>query len=231
MKLGLAERLVSNGYMKAGELGNPLIVMLRMLSVPVVILCLRLRIHPNLITCLSLALGCAGAYLYFLGAMVSYLAAWSISVILDYADGTVARKSGKESHVGYLFDMLGDRVKLVALISSWCVVIGSMPAIVLAAVSISVLGVTEIVSHLLVRHGAVNPQTERHGAFFRMFLEFNMHSFFLYGISIVDGEGLSLLGNIWIAVVLVTNLGRECVWRMYSNGKFTFRINGRLLNR
>ena len=77
MKGGLVERMIAGCYIKADEPGNPLVVALRMLSIPVVLFCIRLKIHPNIVTSISLALGCLGSLFYVIDEKLAYIAAWT----------------------------------------------------------------------------------------------------------------------------------------------------------
>lgn len=156
----LIERMTAAGYMKAEEANNPLVVALRMFALPVVMFGIRTKLRPNIVTGISLALGCSGAFFYYLDAKLAFVVAWSVSVILDYADGPIARMSGKESHFGYLFDMLGDRIKLTSLVIAWGFVEGNFLGTMLAILVVSILFATEVITHLFVQHITDRPQRQ-----------------------------------------------------------------------
>lgn len=70
---------------------------------------LKLGLSPNLITILSLVAGlacafCYASHMFVLGSLFLF-----ISAILDLLDGTVARKSGRESRFGAVFDWVADK--------------------------------------------------------------------------------------------------------------------------
>ncbi|MBN1431253.1 MAG: CDP-alcohol phosphatidyltransferase family protein [Methanomicrobiaceae archaeon] len=70
---------------------------------------IKLRLTPNIISVLSLLAGIAAAYLFFnmffiYGALMLFA-----SAILDLVDGSVARKTGKESRFGAVFDWIVDK--------------------------------------------------------------------------------------------------------------------------
>ena len=92
--------------------------------------------------------------------------------------------------------MLGDRVKLITLVIAFSMGEGSSLAITFAAVVISVVVLTEVVSHLFVRHFPTESRiaTSVWQAPYRMFLEFNMHSFLIYGLGILPAGKVGLLG-------------------------------------
>lgn len=233
MKCDIVSKMVKNGYMKHHEINNPLVVILRMLAVPVVLLCVSLRIHPTVLTFMSLGLGSIGALSYFRDARISYVIAWTASVILDYADGMVARKSGKETYFGYLLDMLGDRVKLILIVVAWSLSYGNSSGYILAGTVVSLLVFTEVVSHLFVSHSALRDSEERSlwSMGQRMALEFDMHSFLIYGFGILLGGQLGFAATVWLLLLLVLSLRGVCKARIFRNRVLCIRFNIDLLRR
>lgn len=233
MKPGLVERMILSGFMKAEEANNPLVIVCRMLAFPVVIFCIRTKFHPNIVTGISLVLGCSGAIFYFLDAKLAFVVVWSASVVLDYADGIIARKSGKESHFGYLFDMLGDRLKLISLVIAWSFVEGSLFAYILGTTAISILLVTEVVTHLFVQQIPGNSKGKAivGNMLYQVFLHFHMHSFLIYGVALYAGGVVALVANVWLALIMLLDLKRELLTRVYCDGRISVQVNDNLLSK
>lgn len=233
MKSQLVERMTAAGYMKAEEANNPLVIALRMLAFPVVMFCIRTKFHPNIVTSISLALGCSGALFYYLEAKLAFVVAWSVSIILDYADGTIARKSGKESHFGYLFDMLGDRLKLISLVIAWSLVEGNFLGTMLTILVVSILFATEVITHLFVQHVIDKPQVKvpEEGIFFQVFLHFHMHSFLIYGLALYLEGAIALMANVWLVLITFSDLKRELLGRVYRDGRISVKVNDNLLSK
>ena len=76
---------------------------------PVADIFIKLHINPNVITGLSILAGiCAGVLIiwhsFLLGSIVLFL-----SAVLDLVDGSVARRMGKETKFGAVFDWVADK--------------------------------------------------------------------------------------------------------------------------
>jgi|GEM_PF-3574819 len=236
MSTGAIERMLEKGFMRPGEINNPLVIGLRMLAIPIVILSVRTRLHPNFITAISLILGCLAALFYYIGADHAFIVAWFISVILDYADGTIARKLSKESHFGYLFDMLGDRLKLVLLVIAWCLVEEEIFCYLVAGLILTLLLAIEIVTHLFVRNRQNVPENETVNATLKeklkqIFLEFHMHSFLIYGMALYFGGVVGVLAGVWLSLIMILKLEREIDERIIHDGKISVILNPRIANK
>lgn len=70
---------------------------------------IRLGISPNLVTILSILAGIACATCYAMSAFVAGSLFLFISAVLDLIDGTVARRSGRETRFGAVFDWIADK--------------------------------------------------------------------------------------------------------------------------
>lgn len=79
----------------------------------------RINLHPNHLTLCSLAIGLAAAWFFlkggrwdlFTGGLLVYL-----SYVFDYADGQLARWTGRVSPLGGWLDQVSDRIKEFAVI-------------------------------------------------------------------------------------------------------------------
>ena len=76
---------------------------------PLIDLIAKLRLHPNVFTTASFVLGCSGGILMAAKQVRLASALFLMSGIFDSIDGNLARKTGKESKFGALFDSALDR--------------------------------------------------------------------------------------------------------------------------
>ncbi|WOF16496.1 CDP-alcohol phosphatidyltransferase family protein [Methanoplanus sp. FWC-SCC4] len=76
---------------------------------PIAALFVKLRISPNMVSLLSLIAGIFAAYLFFIHMQAAGAIALLVSAVLDLVDGSVARKTGKESKFGAVFDWIVDK--------------------------------------------------------------------------------------------------------------------------
>ena len=76
---------------------------------PIADIFIKLRFTPNMVSCTSLICGLACAYLFFCREFALGAVLLLISAILDLVDGTVARKTGRESKFGAVFDWIVDQ--------------------------------------------------------------------------------------------------------------------------
>ncbi|MDD3406553.1 MAG: CDP-alcohol phosphatidyltransferase family protein [Methanomicrobium sp.] len=76
---------------------------------PVAGIFIRLGFTPNMISVMSLIAGLITAYLFFTRNFALGAVFLLISAVLDLVDGTVARKTGRESKFGAVFDWIVDK--------------------------------------------------------------------------------------------------------------------------
>jgi len=94
---------------------------------PVADVFVKLKISPNIITVLSILAGVlAGVFMiwhsFFLGSIVLF-----VSAVLDLVDGAVARRMGKETKFGAVFDWIAD--KFVDCFVLLCIGLSGIPII------------------------------------------------------------------------------------------------------
>ena len=84
---------------------------IRELLKPLILLLVKMKIHPNILTSIHFILGFLSAYLIlrrlFLSGGILYL----ISSTCDFLDGAVAEFSGKKTKVGAIYDSVSDRIQ------------------------------------------------------------------------------------------------------------------------
>lgn len=73
------------------------------------------RVHPSAVTALALVPGLGAAVAAALGQPVLALALWLLNRTLDGLDGTLARRSGRQSDLGAYADILLDVVVYAAI--------------------------------------------------------------------------------------------------------------------
>ena len=113
---------------------------------------IKLRLTPNIISVFSLLAGAGAAYLFFYQYFVSGAIMLLVSAVLDLIDGTVARKTGKETKFGAVFDwivdkyvdsivLLGIGLSGIAIVSGYLPVPPQyVPAVDFAVVAIAIIG-------------------------------------------------------------------------------------------
>ncbi|HEY9194275.1 MAG TPA: CDP-alcohol phosphatidyltransferase family protein [Methyloversatilis sp.] len=110
--------MFSNPYAKAEALEcNPLNRLLYGIAFPFSRAFARLGITPNQITALS----CVAALLAALSLAVGssawlFVVAWTVSLVLDFCDGTVARMTAQVSRTAFRFDHTSDLVKICVVL-------------------------------------------------------------------------------------------------------------------
>lgn len=90
------------------------------LSTPLTVLASAIRVHPNVVTLVSLGFGLAGALTFWLGGRTELIAGAMLiylSYVLDWTDGQLARYTGKVSPFGGWLDQVCDRVKEAAYLA------------------------------------------------------------------------------------------------------------------
>ena len=100
------------------ELGMPWILVQRVISIPLVIVCVLLKVPPNIISCLSILLFIFGSYVILNGFLFMGLSFGALAMILDCVDGEVARISGKTSVLGEKLEQLNADLFLLVGIPS-----------------------------------------------------------------------------------------------------------------
>ena len=94
----------------------------RLLARPFVSLFKLLGFSPNAVTLIGLVLGVAVGYLIYIGERWPALAVYILMMILDHADGQLARITGKSSPFGAFFDGVADRLRIPVIlvaVSAW----------------------------------------------------------------------------------------------------------------
>ena len=93
---------------------------------PVAFICFRLRMSPNQVTWLFLCLGClSGVFLYLHMPILAYVF-WRLHIILDMADGALARATGNFSPLATGFDRCNHIVVNTTVISAVAFQYGSV---------------------------------------------------------------------------------------------------------
>lgn len=133
-------------------------VLHRRLSRPVSHLAVRLGLTPNQVSVASLVAGLAAAWVVAgatpggaLGGMALYL----IAVVLDHADGEVARLTRRTSPVGAWLDVLVDMTVLAAMVAGMGLASSHLAGQGAMLGALAAMGV--VASALVARIGAVAP--------------------------------------------------------------------------
>jgi phosphatidylglycerophosphate synthase len=146
------------GRLAPGSADNMGILCCRLLALPVVEICIWLRIGPCWITTASNTLFFAG-----LAALGQGHERWAgvgvgVGALFDYADGMVARRTGRCSRIGFQYDYIMDRAKSAGLFLVVTYLSGDGLVRWLLLMAVGLLVAREVVSWLLPlrRAGWVN---------------------------------------------------------------------------
>ena len=104
-------------FTKSSEI-NFLILLISYLVYPLSFVFVKLKIKPNSITCVSLLLAVYSSYQFILGNFKYFSIFWSLSLLLDFCDGQVARISKIINKTAFHFDSLSDLLKIFIIILS-----------------------------------------------------------------------------------------------------------------
>jgi len=100
------------------EINSPVIIIYRLMSIPFVIIFKILNFHPNWITYISYLTLFLAAIFSFRGVFVVGSLFVLLSLVLDCADGIVARLNNKESELGRRLEIMHADLALVIFPSS-----------------------------------------------------------------------------------------------------------------
>ena len=95
------------------EMNSPVIIIYRLMSIPFVIIFKILNFHPNWVTYISYLTLFLAAVFSFSGAFVVGSLFVLLSLVLDCADGIVARLNNKESELGRKLEIMHADLALV----------------------------------------------------------------------------------------------------------------------
>ena len=100
------------------EMNSPVIIIYRLMSIPFIIIFKILNFHPNWITYISYLTLFLAAIFSFRGVFVVGSLFVLLSLVLDCADGIVARLNNKESELGRKLEIMHADLALVIFPSS-----------------------------------------------------------------------------------------------------------------
>ena len=95
------------------EMNSPAIIIYRLMAIPFIILFKILNFHPNWITYISLLVLFVAAIFSFNGEFVAGSLFILLSLVLDCADGIIARLNNKESELGRKLEIMHADLALV----------------------------------------------------------------------------------------------------------------------
>lgn len=94
----------------------PFLNLLYMASIPLSILCIKLKLKPNTITTLSNITALLSFYfIIFENNFWTFFSFWTFALLLDISDGIVARETKQQSAQGSFYDHFTDQVKIITI--------------------------------------------------------------------------------------------------------------------
>lgn len=112
--INLIDRIFSDKYANHKTVGeNTLLLMMYRFAYPFALVLNKLRLSPNQITTLSTFSAILAASFLMLGCYKAwFLVFWSVSILLDFCDGTIARMSKNISKTAFRYDHMSDIFKI-----------------------------------------------------------------------------------------------------------------------
>jgi phosphatidylglycerophosphate synthase len=108
-------------FNKASE-KNFIIFLLSIISYPFSRLFAQIKVSPNIITILSVITLIIGSYYLYLFKLYLFFIFFSLSIILDFVDGQVARISNQVNRSSFRFDHFTDLFKISLIILVNCLI-------------------------------------------------------------------------------------------------------------
>jgi predicted neutral ceramidase superfamily lipid hydrolase len=114
----MLQKLFSSQYINQGAAKNNIVIyLIGRLSYPFTVLLVKIGFSPNQITTLSIIFAIfASASLIFDSGWTWFLLCWTISLLLDFCDGTAARMTGQVRRTAFRYDHTSDLFKIFIVI-------------------------------------------------------------------------------------------------------------------
>lgn len=232
--MSILKSLINKGFLKKTEITNPLVVALRISAIPIAKIGLTFKINPNFLTLLGFIIGLISIYALSKNFYLIFISLWTLSCIIDYADGIVARNSKKVSHFGYLFDMITDRIRLILLLMVCSQISNTIMILCIIAILFQVL--CDIVLHLFIPN---KDHIQSSSNFKNLYLTIlhetifivNMHSFFIFGFFVYFGSNFLIYGLMWLVLILFLDLKKAFYKNIYYSNSLNLNFNKNLISK
>ena len=231
------EYLIDNGLIRESEKYNIIVILLRLLAIPLIKISLIFKIHPNIITFFGFGCGLYGVYAFSNNMSLIFLIFWSLSCVIDYADGVIARIAKKESHFGYLFDMVTDRIRLMYLLTICIYIFDQLSILLLSISAILFLLSCDIILHTFLPKNKNNStmnydqNTSLPFEVYKTIFYVHMHSFFIFGFLVYLGGDILFYGLIWLNIILFIDLKKAFLNNIFYDNRLNFNFNKNLLKK
>jgi phosphatidylglycerophosphate synthase len=194
----------------------------RLLAAPVATMAVRWGISANAVTSMSLAAGAGAGLALRADNLVLGAALLEAMVLLDFADGMVARRTGSTSSLGFVYDFVGDRVKIGWLLLCMATAVGVPRFYVVAALACMCLILADTLSIFfvpietmrVVSAGGPIEIARWRRAIVGNLIRFDMHIVGLLGFVLLLGAASVEAVLSVLALSLALNLGRVCYSRL-----------------
>lgn len=145
----IIDRIFSEKYVNHDAVvGNDLLLLMYRLAYPFAVLLNKLHLSPNQITTQSLVCSIlAFVALIYNDGWVWFSIFWSLMVLLDFCDGTVARMTDKISKTAFRYDHMSDIFKIYLVVLGVGIRNNDMLFWVLSSTLIFFYGYFEILAH------------------------------------------------------------------------------------
>jgi phosphatidylglycerophosphate synthase len=168
---------------------NPIMIFLYRISFPLSILFNYLKIKPNTISFFSLFFCLISAFFILKNNSFFFALFWSLSILLDFCDGTVARLSNYRSNFRFNLDHYLDLIKITLIVLIFSIEYNDKSIWIISCLFIFLMFFNEVVSFDLSKISSNFLITEVksynflfivYKSLYTIFFTFNAHTLFIF---------------------------------------------------
>jgi phosphatidylglycerophosphate synthase len=190
----MSEQVKIREHIKVAPTENLIIWMIYIAAIPIARIALYLKMSPNYLTTLSSGFAlCSGTALLIKGLHDAFIPLFIISLLLDFADGLVARTTGKIGRTAFRFDHISDLFKLPFVVLCLAIFCDSTFVWIFAMCSTTLFLISTVLNHdlsfaikketlksKLDSHKIEEPKNAIITNIFTIFFTYNSHTLLLY---------------------------------------------------
>jgi phosphatidylglycerophosphate synthase len=216
-------------FTKSSEI-NFLMLLISYLVYPLSLVLVKFKIKPNLITSVSLLLAIYGSYQFTIENFKLFGIFWTLSVLLDFCDGQVARISKVINKTAFNFDSLSDLLKIFIIILSGAIYYNTELYWIVCCSSIFLFLFNEVLYTHFISLKKKESLFQKKliksklyikilKSFTNIFLRIDGHSIFLFLFLAINLQ-FALLTLIYMQFILLLNIVRFSYLLVKYNSKF-----------
>jgi phosphatidylserine synthase len=190
----MSEQVKIRDHIKVAPTENLIIWMIYIAAIPIARVALNLKMSPNSLTTLSSGFALSsGTVLLIEGLHDSFIPLFTISLLLDFADGLVARTTGKIGRTAFRYDHISDLFKVPFVVLCLSIFCNSTLVWVLGTCSTILFLISTVLNHDLsfaIKKETLKYKFEFHKIdepknaiitnIFTIFFTYNSHTLLIY---------------------------------------------------